>query len=58
MSEYNRVARKKILEFHLSEDFIGIIDSSVDDLTMKFLDKVCTIDKFGRVTWLNSTNQH
>lgn len=51
--EYTRVARSKLLEFHLRDDFIGIKESSDKDVTLLFANHECTVDKFGRVIWIN-----
>ena len=51
--EYTRVARGKVLSLHLRDDFIGIKQSSDYDVTLLFANDECTVDKFGRVIWIN-----
>ena len=50
--DYTRVARVKILKLHLRADFIGIKDSSDNDVTLMFKSDECTVDKFGKVLWV------
>lgn len=52
--EYTRVARAKILEMYLRSNCVGIKDSTDKDITLMFSDNECTVDKFGKVTWLNT----
>jgi hypothetical protein len=54
--EYTRVARAKILEMHLRDDCIGISDSSDKNITLKFVENECTVDKFGKVEWSLKNN--
>lgn len=48
---YLPVARKKILDLHLRDDFVGIKYSTEKDVTLSFENKECTVDKWGRVIW-------
>jgi len=50
---YIGVARRKITRLIEREDCLGVMNSDDDKLTIRFEFDSCTIDKWGRVIWLN-----
>ncbi|PHS02434.1 MAG: hypothetical protein COA78_21170 [Blastopirellula sp.] len=53
---YIRVARVKITTLIKREDFLCIIDSTDQNITLEFESDRCTVNKWGRVDWISDDN--
>jgi hypothetical protein len=50
---YLPVAKVKIKALLNNPNFLGIKDSTAESITLSFKNDECTVDKFGKVKWIN-----
>jgi hypothetical protein len=55
--KYIGVARRKITRLIAERECLGIIDSDDEKVTIRFSSNSCTVDKWGRVEWLDTEEE-